>query len=126
MVRYSHKIFACEKKATKKNTISCLQFMHVFRVSICVSPFTECMYQLTPAGLQPDFFSHAEHHYKTSTKISVGLMQWKSPFERWQLVCFHSNTIFLTIHYSLLYSRHIHTIWKRPVEKYESKDNPFT
>ena len=48
------------------------------------------------------------------------LMQSKSPFQRWQLNCFHSNTVFLKIHNSILYSLHTHKIWKRSAEKYKS------
>ena len=40
------------------------------------------------------------------------------PFQRCQLFCFHSNTVFLIIYDSLLYSLHTHKIWKRSVEKY--------
>ena len=46
----------------------------------------------------------------------VRLMQSKSSFQRWWLVCFCSNTLFLMICNSLLYSLCTHTIWKGSVE----------
>ena len=49
----------------------------------------------------------------------VRLMRSISPFQGWLLVCFPSNTVFLTIYNSLLYSLHTHKIWKRSVEKYK-------
>ena len=50
----------------------------------------------------------------------VRLMQSKSSFQRWHLLCFHSNIFFFKIYTSLLYSLHIHKIWKSSVEKYKS------
>ena len=50
----------------------------------------------------------------------VRFMQSESPFQRWQLVCFHSNTIFFKTYNSLLCSKCTHKIWKRSVEKYKS------
>ena len=43
-----------------------------------------------------------------------------SPFQKWQLVCFHSNTMFLTVCNSLFSNLHTHKIWRRSVGKYES------
>ena len=51
---------------------------------------------------------------------TVMLTQSKSLFERWQLVCFHSNTVFLKVCNRLLYSLRTHETWKRSVEKYKS------
>ena len=47
-------------------------------------------------------------------------MRSKSPSQRRQLVCFHSDTVFLTIYSNLLYSLYTHTLWKRSVQKYTS------
>ena len=44
----------------------------------------------------------------------------KSPFQRWGLVCFYRNTVFLTIYNGLLYALHTPKIWKRSGEKYKS------
>ena len=52
--------------------------------------------------------------------FTVRLKQLKSPFQRWWLVCFHNNTVFLKIYNTLLHSIHTHKIWKRSVEKYKS------
>ena len=48
------------------------------------------------------------------------LMQSKCCFQRWWLVSFHSNTVFLKIYNSLSYSLCTYNIWKRSVEKYKS------
>ena len=58
-----------------------------------------------------------EDQYRNFT---VRLMQSKSPFQSWQLVCFQSNTVFFKIYNSLLYSVHTHKIWNRSEEKYKS------
>ena len=41
----------------------------------------------------------------------------KSPFQRWQLVCFHSNTFFLTTYNSLVYIVCIHTNFGRDLQR---------
>ena len=75
----------------------------------------------TPSGPLPDFSGYAEHHYRTNTGIlRLGWSSQKSPFQRWRLICFHSNTVFLTIRNSPWYSLHKHKMWKRSVEKYKS------
>ena len=66
---------------------------------------------LTFSGLQ------LQYQYRN---CMVGLVQSKSPFQRWQLVCFHGNTVVLTIFNNLVYSPNTHTIWKRFLEKYKS------
>ena len=43
-----------------------------------------------------------------------------SPFQKWQLVCLHSNTVFLKTYNRLLYSLHTYKIWKRSVKKSKS------
>ena len=55
----------------------------------------------------------------------VRLMQSNTPFQRWQLVCFHSNTFFITIFNSLLNSLHTLRIRKRSVEKYKNYGTHF-
>ena len=52
--------------------------------------------------------------------FAVRLMQSKFPFQRWRLVCFHCERVFLTVYNSLLYSLHIHKIWKISVDEYKS------
>ena len=48
------------------------------------------------------------------------LTQLMFPFQRWQLVCFHSDAVFLEIYNKFLHNLPTHKIWKRSVKKYKS------
>ena len=72
---------------------------------------------LCPASLQLSSFFFKQDQYQN---FMVRLMQSKSPFQGWRLVCFHSNTVFLKNNNSLLHSVHTYKIWNRSVEKYKS------
>ena len=50
----------------------------------------------------------------------IRLMQSKSPFQTWWLVCFQSNIVFLKIYKSQFYSLQTRNIWKRSVQKCRS------
>ena len=84
---------------------------------------------LTLSEPQQDLSHYAQHHYNfllfffkqdQYQNFMVRLMQSKSPFQGWRLVCFHSNTDFLKNYNSLLHSVHTCKIWNRSVEKYKS------
>ena len=73
----------------------------------------------TLSGLHPDFSGYTEQQDQYQN-FTVRLMQSKSPFQRLRLACFQSNTVFLKVYNSILYSLHTHKIWKRSEEKYKS------
>ena len=92
-------LFVCMVQFTYNSTI--LQKLNSLRTATRV-------FQVCQVSLQDQY-----------QNFMVRLMRSISPFQGWLLVCFPSNTVFLTIYNSLLYSLHTHKIWKRSVEKYK-------
>ena len=104
------------------NPVCMLQFLsatkHHFKY--CIADTKKFMlYSSTPPW--PLFFhlrwASLQHQYQ---KLNVRLMQSMSSFQRWHLICFQSNTVFIKQIIAYYYRLYTHKIWKRSVEKYQS------
>ena len=98
--------------------VTALFFLSIFEINL-LCPYRKT-YPNSFRAITRFFWLHQVSQQDQYRNIMVRMMQSKSPFQRWRLVCFHSNTVFIPVYNRLLYNLYTHKIWKRSVEIYKS------